>query len=110
MFKNAGNSKRDYGTIITIVSTVLAFVLGIFSGLLPYHCIRSLLTTRANARRPLQETQLTKLQVQQKEDRPGDLDANDVYEEVNTGARYKVPHPTPNIHVNLKENVAYGRY
>ena len=84
---------------------MLSFVLGIFCGLLPYHCIRSLLTRRANTR-PLQEIQLAKSQAQQNEE----LVANELYEEVNTAARYKAPYLTPNTHVELEPNVAYGQY
>ena len=83
---------------------MLAFVLGIFCGLLPYHCIRSLLTKRANMRR-LQEA-ATKLHIQQDEE----LVANELYEEVNAVARYKSPYTTPTTLVELKPNVAYGQY
>ena len=84
---------------------MLAFVLGIFCGLLPYHCIRSLLTRRANTRQ-LQEVAATKLHVQLDEE----LVANELYEEVNAAARYKSPYTTPTTLVELKSNVAYGQF
>ena len=101
-FNNA--AKKDYGNIIIIVSTVLSFVLGIFCGLLPYHCIRSLLTRRANTRRSQEAA--NKLHVQQDEE----LVANELYEEVNTAGRYKSPYTTPTTLLELKPNVAYGQY
>ena len=99
--------KKDYGNIIIIVSTVLAFILGAFCGLLPYHCIRSLLTRRANTRQ-LQEVAATKLDVQLNEE----MVDNELYEEVNASAvRYKSPYTsTPMTLVELKPNVAYGQY
>jgi hypothetical protein len=93
--------KKDNGNIIIVISTLVAFIVGIFCGLLPYHCIRSLLTRRSTTR-PLQETQLARMQKEE-------LAETELYEEVNTSdARYKVPHPIPNTHVELEENVAYG--
>ena len=84
---------------------MLAFILGIFCGLLPYHCIRSLLTRRANTRH-LQEVQAAKLHIEQNEE----LVSNDLYEEISTAARYKSPYTALNTHMELKPNVAYGQY
>ena len=87
---------------------MLAFILGIFCGLLPYHSIRSLLSRQASTRQaPLQENQpAARMQNDQ------ELAANELYEEVNIDVHYKAPtiHPTQNTHFELKENVAYGQY
>ena len=48
----------------------------------------------------MRETQLSKMHAQREE--------TELYEEVNTAACYKAPHPTPNTHVELEENIAYG--
>ena len=79
---------------------MLVFIVGVFCGLLSYHCIRWLLTRRASTIRQLQETQPSRMHAQKEE--------AELYEEVNTAARYKAPYPTPNTHVELEENVAYG--
>ena len=87
---------------------MLAFILGIFCGLLPYHGIRSLLSRQASTRQaPLQENQLAARMQNDHE-----LAANELYEQVNIDARYKAStiHPNQNTHFELKENVAYGRY
>ena len=91
--------KKDNGNIILGISTVLVFIVGIFCGMLSYHCIRLLLTRRASTTgQSVQETQLSRMQREE----------SDLYEEVNIAARYRAPNPTPNTHVELKENVAYG--
>ena len=79
---------------------MLIFIVGIFCGLISYHCIRFLLTRRAATRPSVRETQLLRMHVQKEE--------TELYEEVNIAASYKAPHPTPNTHVELKENIAYG--
>ena len=92
--------KKDNGDIIIGISTVLVFIVGVFCGLLSYHCIRWLLTRRAATRPSVQETQLSRMHVEKEE--------AELYEEINTAARYKAPHPTPNTHIEFKENTAYG--
>ena len=92
--------KNDNGNVIIGISTVVVFIVGIFCGLLSYHCIRLLLIRRAATRPSVRETQLSKMHAQKEE--------TELYVEVNTAARYKAPHPTPNTHVELKENIAYG--
>ena len=32
----------------------------------------------------------------------------ELYEEINTAARYKAPHPIPNTNIEFEENIAYG--
>ena len=79
---------------------MLVFIVGILCGLLSYHCIRLLLTRRVATRPSVQETQLSSMHVEKEE--------AELYEEINTAARYKAPHPIPNTHVELEKNIAYG--
>ena len=92
--------KTIHGQVILGISTVLVFIVGIFCGMLSYHCIHLLLTRRAAIRPSVQETQLSRMHVEKEE--------AELYEEINTAARYKAPHPIPNTNIEFEENIAYG--
>ena len=72
---------------------MLAFIVGIFCGLIPgYHCIRWLLTKRATITRQVQLARMPNEDM-------AETDVYEPYEDVNL-----------NTHMEITENVAYAQY
>ena len=116
MFRDTpGQSNTVTGTneniLITTVCTVLAFIVGVISGLIANRCISALLKRKAN----LEPQSVASLNIEQsgnlkkihyKKSMNVEAEASDVYDEVAPrGSRPR----TPDVQLKLSDNVAYGQ-
>ena len=87
--------------LITTVCTVLAFIIGVISGLIIYHCVSVLLKRKA------ERQSAASLNIKQSDNLNyvnTEAEANELYDEI-------VPIPgMPYVQMSLDDNVAYGQY
>jgi hypothetical protein len=106
-----GQSDKEEGILITTVCTILAFVLGVISGLIAYRCVSTLPKRKADHERqsavPLnieQSGNLRRVHYKKTESNIK-VEAGDVYDEATP--HYSKP-AMPGVQMKLNENVAYG--
>ena len=90
--------------LITTVCTVLAFIVGVLSRLITYHCVSALLKRKANLERQRQSGNLKRIHY--KKNVNIEAEASDVYDKV-------VPRASrpgmPDVQLKLSDNIAYGQ-
>ena len=88
--------------LITVISTLLAFVVGIISALLVYYCIKRMYPLCIHRQK---ESAVVNVQIDRNN---GELSSsNPVYEIVSTE---KYSERTPSTEMELEENAAYGYF
>ena len=99
--------------IVTVICTILSFILGVICGLITYHCASSLLKRRAAANREQQTTVSLNIdesgnlkRVHYKKSVKADPEPSLVYDEVTP--HYSRP-GMHNMQMNVGENIAYGQ-
>jgi hypothetical protein len=110
-----GQSDKEEGILITTVCTILAFILGVISGLIAYRCVSALPKRKADHKRQSavppnieQSGNLRRSRVHYKKSEnnsKAEAIASDAYDEV--ASHYSKP-GMPGVQMKLNENVAYG--
>ena len=111
VFRDSQNTETNENILITTVCTVLAFIVGVISGLVTYHCVSALLKRKAN----LERQSAASLNIKQngnlkrihyKKNVNIEAVASDVYDKV-------IPRASrpgmPDVQLKLSDNVAYGQ-
>ena len=103
---------QENNILITTVCTILAFIVGVISGLIAYHCVSVLLKRKADHERQsaaslnIEQSGNLKRIHYEKSNLNVEAEANDDYDEV-------VPQSSipgmPDVQMSLNENVAYGQ-
>jgi hypothetical protein len=109
-----GQSDKEKGILITTVCTILAFVLGVFSGLIAYRCVSAFIIKRKADPGRQSEAPLI-MNIEQsgsfrrvhynKSENSIKVEASDAYDEV--VSHYSKP-GMPDVQMKLNKNVAYG--
>jgi hypothetical protein len=110
-----GQSDKEKGILITTVCTILAFVLGIISGLIAYRCVSAFIIKRKADHAGRQSEVPLIMNIEQsgnfgrvhykKSESSIEVEASDAYDEV--ASHYSKP-GIPDVQMKLNENVAYG--
>ena len=102
--QSTSNTETNKNILITTVCTVLAFIVGVLSGLITYHCVSALLKKKANLEQQRQSGNLRRIHY--KKNVNIEAEASDVYDKV-------VPRASrpgiPDVQLKLSDNVAYGQ-